>query len=204
MNLYGLVSTDYHSYICTRIKQLNHKDIMMNKYPTPTYFECYKMFFKYAFNFSARSRRAEYGKVAVINWTIFIAFNYILDYIEDHLYTNSFDSWGLDLWDLRFYFCVILALFLGIISIPSCSLTVRRAHDCGISSYKLFISLIVMPICSYIMGVLYDFDSNIWGMLFIILLVSCILLLSLFFIDSKPEENEWGVSAKYYDDSDAE
>lgn len=162
---------------------------MMNKYPTPTYFECYKMFFKYAINFSARSRRAEYGKVAVINWIIFIILSFLANISSD---------------PLNILFACVNIFFLFIIAIPSYALCVRRAHDCGISSYKLFISLIVPPICSYIMGVLFDFYSNIWGMLFIILLVSCILLLALFFIDSKPEENEWGVSAKYYDDSDAE
>lgn len=165
----------------------------MNKYPTPTFFECYKMFFKYAINFSARSRRAEYGKAAFINWTIFVNLSYILSVIRDIISDNFYIS-SYDLWDLNACFQLVIFLFLVIIFIPSCSLIIRRAHDCGISSWNfIFILVGIVTLCIIT-------EIGFYSTIF----VSCIPLFALFFIDSKPEENEWGVSAKYYDDSDAE
>lgn len=159
----------------------------MKSYPSPSFYESYVMFFKYAFNYSARSRRAEFCKPLFINFCIFLLLTFGL--------LSTADT-------MQNVFADLILLLLCITFIPTFALFIRRGHDLGSSGWKTVLGIFLVNLWPPV--VLYDIYPYLTVAIVLIIHFLCLAIFSLVLAirDSRKEENEWGESAKYYDDSD--
>ena len=139
--------------------------------PVPGFGECIKLFFTNYANFSGRSRRAEFWWVWLAEVIISIPWMCV---IIMYLFQSLDDSSPFFFHDgvLFFTACVLYGIVCLAIFLPNCALGVRRMHDIGFSGFVILVNFVP------------------WVGSLIFLVLAC--------LDSKPEENEYGVSPKYY------
>ncbi len=154
--------------------------------PAPSMWEAYKLFWKNYTNFSDRSRRSEVWWVVLVNFIISSVLGAIfiiplLSFIAEHrelvetLSNDDLAAMLMNVFTGPGLVCYLLLLLYYVATlIPTLSLNVRRLHDIGMSGWWLV--LLFIPCVNYL---------------------ASIGLLVVYFIDSKPETNEYGPSPKY-------
>lgn len=173
--------------------------------------QAYKLYWKNAFNYKGRARRAEYWWPNLFNYIISLLLQLLMYIVGGVLVAavgNSGDNGNAFIPVMLLY---ILILLFGLATFfPSLSVQVRRLHDRGYSGWiylGIIIASILILVVTFVgvsvsMGSSEQFTSVQGIILFIGFVLVFIANLWLFIqnvSDSKPEANKWGPNPKKVD-----
>ena len=177
--------------------------------PQPGFFEAIGMAFSRWTDIRSRSRRSEYWWFSLFIFLYMLVIVFMIAIFSGAIISMTNDIRTMVL----FTICGVLLLALPV-TIPHCTLTVRRLHDCGQSGYWVLADIIVgvvyLGVYSTILPDVIAIQSGnvaaiqshsgalaFCGITGLVQLVLRIIIFIFTLIDSKPEPNKWGKSPKF-------
>lgn len=174
--------------------------------------EANKIFWRKGLDFKGRARRSEYWWGYLVYYMITTIWSALAGIIAFAVNIQHFDEMLVDDMAMmsRFLPVFLIALIpLIAVIVPVYAAQTRRLHDVGRSGWWIVISLI--PLLFYLATMFFFLDAytsedtTMLAVIVISMLLSAALAVILSIVilvftlqDSKPEENEYGPSPKYY------